>query len=121
MYRTSRDTASWFDKDNKGTLMDRSISKNVGPGKYDSKQSVTNGLTTHQTSIMSASTNHRSSTMSSASCLLVPHALTTKTSWNTGQVPFGCGSSRVQFNPVRCNTISGPGSYEHDRLAITKP
>lgn len=97
MNRTSRDTASWFDKDNKGSLMDKSISKNIGPGKYVSNH-VVSGAATHQTSIMSASTNHRSSTMSSASNLIVPHTLTTKTSWNTGQVPFGCGSSRAQFN-----------------------
>ena len=107
MYRTSRDTASWFDKDNKGSLFDKSISKNLGPGKYHD-------------SVMSASTHHRSTDSSASSILANP--LSKKTCWNTGSVPFGSGSSRVHFHShVRQNTLSGPGSYEPDFLKISKP
>ena len=107
MYRTARDTSSWFNVDNKGSLTDKSISKNIGPGKYNA-------------SVQSASTNFRS--LSEASqATLKPTALSSKTSWNTGQVPFGNGASRAQFSTVRTNTISGPGSYEQDLLCITKP
>jgi hypothetical protein len=80
MYRTARDTASWFDKDNKGSITDKNISKNLGPGKYNP-------------SSMSASTNFRSVAESSVANLN-PNALSSKTSWNTGQVPFGNGASR---------------------------
>jgi|LauGreDrversion4_2_1035121.scaffolds.fasta_scaffold46864_3 hypothetical protein len=32
MERTVRDTSGWFDRDNKGSLMDKSIAKSIGPG-----------------------------------------------------------------------------------------
>ena len=35
MYKSSRDTAQWFDNDRKGEQKDRKYNKNQGPGKYD--------------------------------------------------------------------------------------
>ena len=98
MYRTSRDTSSWFDSDNKGTLFDRSIAKSLGPGKY-------------QMSVTTANTSHMRSTDSSQSFALT--TLTSKKSWNTGSVPFGSGTGRLERGgSTRFATIQGPGSYE---------
>ena len=70
MYRTARDTASWFDKDNKGSITDKSISKKLGPGSYNAGS-------------ISASTAFRSVAESSVANLN-PNSLSSKTSWNTG-------------------------------------
>ena len=35
MFRTSRDTAKWFDNDNKGHLKDKKYIANMAPGVYN--------------------------------------------------------------------------------------
>lgn len=35
MLRGARDTASWFDNDNKATIVDKEIASGIGPGKYE--------------------------------------------------------------------------------------
>jgi hypothetical protein len=40
MYRSTRNTGDWFDKDKKGTLKDRTMNKSLGPGKYNSPDQV---------------------------------------------------------------------------------
>ena len=40
MYRSSRNTGEWFDKDKKGAIKDRSVNKSLGPGKYNSGDQV---------------------------------------------------------------------------------
>jgi hypothetical protein len=42
MYRTTRDTSSWFDNDNKGTWRDKEIGFFVGPGSYQTCQTTAN-------------------------------------------------------------------------------
>ena len=36
MYRSSRNTGEWFDKDKKGDLKDKNANVGLGPGKYNS-------------------------------------------------------------------------------------
>ena len=64
MERTIRDTSGWFDRDNKGSLMDKSIAKSIGPGMPSySTQPSPRGIDQSYGSLL---------------------ALTTKVSWNTG-------------------------------------
>jgi hypothetical protein len=88
MYRTTRDTFSWFDNDNKGTWRDKEIGFFVGPGSYQTSQTAANS-SVHKSP--SAAKTHSPS-------LEFVGVLTDKQrkiSWNTGSVPFGSGSLRT--------------------------
>ena len=68
MQRNTRNTAGWFNNDNKATLGDKEVASGVGPGKYDVEQSFQHVNRKQQTS------------------------------WNMGQVPFGSGDQRFRKN-----------------------
>jgi hypothetical protein len=40
MYRSSRNTGDWFDKDKKGDIRDKGANVGLGPGKYHSTEQV---------------------------------------------------------------------------------
>lgn len=114
MYRTSRDTAVWFDNDKKGTWQDRDVNSKIAPGMYQTNHSSPTNSTRHSLSVVSRNSKPSSTTVG------VLTDKQRKISWNIGSVPFGSGSLR-DLNPLKGFHVPAPDQYEIMSVQGHKP